>query len=432
MAHKARILLLLSAIVVSLAVSGCMDAIAGKSEKQRPARYLAVGEFGAGHFSMGFNYDGKNTQPFLGGAALKFDDVNDYGTVVLGGRLGGEFIYIRLEETRLTPMWGDGGVISDVVLNGDAPMGTTDLPKTLVGLAATTNATIRFGYGEDERFYPDPISGSQDWEAYVLVTKQGFRDDKTGATSNQAGTGPYSPKSPGDAKVQDGQVELHVVLQNRTVSSMPSFVGQPIDRTSPEAVITSRDYHRVVDFQNTAIGTNLTLEFRVSTPAPSLAGTSLRFAAISPTGNELAAATLGGGSGSTETKTVTIPAAEFGTYLIDISGQATLAQWAIKGTYKADSRIVLNAWWDNVVANGPNASRLYSEMREQIESAAVIEGGEPSDPIPTDTTLPRPPGFRTAIVLFGVFGAVAAVLLLTKMAMDSRTGSEFDRKIRGR
>jgi hypothetical protein len=143
--------------------------------------------------------------------AIEVDEATNTGLVQAEGAVMANSYRIRLSEfNHSADDFHSGGIAANFDEHGDSGVGNTLLPKMRL-LVAT------WGPGEitwNEAPLVDPYTGNATWDAHLMVTDTGARDDATGKVFKADGATPYDPGAPGDAMIGRDN-EAHLVFTSR-------------------------------------------------------------------------------------------------------------------------------------------------------------------------------------------------------------------------
>lgn len=452
---------LLLCLLLAAALSGCTKA---DIREDREPFLVAFGNPGSGYFARGQAENGSAAFPFPHGAALNGTDAraidscllasyqkepspadargpanpfyragaderpplgDNYGRTEVAALLPGRIpIRINLDQFNASQAWQHGGVRFNFDAFGTNTVAPVPLPTVPVLVASWGRATFE----ADGAQIPDPVRGfpprydpekdELNWTADFYLLKSGLRDNATKAMHDRAGD-PYDPTDPGDARIENGDLEAHLLLYSETGDPKPqtrTFAG-------PQPFVTERPHARSFSFRNSWFPGQATLVYRVTSSAPDLQLTDLTFRTVDPAGKILSTTRMGGGTQNTETKTVTLPLDQPRVYSILVSGNATLATYDVRATFVGQASL-LWFWWEDLQL-GKGTTRAFTKCADDL-----VGGGFTPLPLIADT--PNPPGLALVYVILGAAGALLYGLFLTKLAMDQISTNDFKRRFRKR
>lgn len=378
------------ALVVLATVPAAADLPKDASFELDAVTYLyATGVLGSGSMAIGDAADGAGLLPYHACAFVMLHPGTPNGRVMVRGLYGNVTgVEAYLDQFRL-PTGKRGYSL-------DAPA-ETDGSTVLSDLAITGNATLRVG-GDS---FADPATDNKTMVGRLALLSSGVRDDSTRARL----VGPEP----------DADSELH--LEVTSLPGLPS-TSQELTFSSPASPPTEA-FGQMHVFSNTKFGGRAVLDISTSAPVPT-GMNELNFTLIAPSGAHVASATLRPALLADDDVTLEAPLAEFGQYLLLVTGKVALGSYTVQATLEPPEDFRLHLWWENVTF-GRQAYDDYIACSDAV--------GSPNEVVSVEsiTGRPDPPRFRLGIVVAGVAAGFAVVVLAVKLVSDQVSLAAFRR-----
>lgn len=197
--------LLFIGVLVSLpAIAGCVDV------QPNPVFEAKTGS--GGHYYTGWDYAAANMQHITSGTlSIEVDEVANEGLVEVTASVMGEVYTLKLTNfNHSADDFHSGGIAANFDEHGDSGVGNALLPKMHLLIATWGPADLMLNNNPVR----DPYTGNTTFDAHLMITDTGVRDDATGKVFKADGTTPYDPATPGDAMIGSDN-EAHLVLTSR-------------------------------------------------------------------------------------------------------------------------------------------------------------------------------------------------------------------------
>lgn len=281
---------------------------------------------------------------------------------------------------------------------------TEDGVSSFADLAVNGNGTLNVLAGR----YHDPVSSSGDGDAdkedpdlkaSIYLLRDGVR----------AATGQILD----EAQRRDAELHLHM-------RSSPEAVPETISHTfqSPGTVTPPTEaYGATHQIPNLKLGGQARIALSATAyAAPGM--NQISFRVLSPSGNEVANATLEPAVLADDAATLEFPLLEFGNYVLRVSGSMALSSYSAQVTLSPPADFDLHIWWENVTY-GHQGYLDYKACTELNDSPNAVIG--------TDRVIarPPPPQLRMGLVVFGVVAGIAVVTTAIKLASDQISLTSF-------
>ena len=358
--------------------------------------YYATGTYASGHFAVGEG-ESQETQEFTGCGWAKLRPDNNKGRMQVLGLWGSTPLTIDMNDfpdANVTPDSMGSGRTIDPSLSGF----TQPIDATM--MATTPNATVRIG----DVPILDPVTGEPQFQATWFVTKDGFRDDATGALGvDRSGAAADNASLP-------GPWEMHLRVTSRSDGSQGPAAWTHSEPSDGTPYLAPDEAHsRVFAVPNERLfGTGLlTVQARSLAPAGS---TSLEFNVYAPDGTHLGSFPLAPalepgldpGLSSPATQQLEFPLDQMGDYYVEVHGAVSLASYDLTVDQAPPEKFLLDLWWDDVKPG-------YAGLEEREACNDELDNG-----VMTAYIAPRPPpvGFDWEFSLFTV-GAGLTLLAVT-------------------
>lgn len=370
--------------------------------------YLAAGIVNGSSVAVDFG-GGERLLDFDGCALVQLRPELDRGRVSIAGMVDG--------VTPLRVDFGDfdgdtasqGAVAANLTLDPSMhpmlPAGATARGE-VAGAAVATMQAAEVWDPVDERYraanFTDPVGGGTELHARLAASRDGVRDDETGALQD---------------KVEEGDRELHIVLGSPSGASpsadqfqFASPADLPDGSTMPNA-----EHAAAYDFLNTRFGGTATITLTMPSKAPP-GFNALTLAVRAPDGAEVANASVESSVLAAGTATVEFPADQMGLYRIVVTGQLLLGSYTLDVTLDAAPSFQMDFWWEETV-RGAAAPDAHGECQKQLGLRAQVVAGR------VDRS--SPPGFPLQTVLIALVAGTITALLVVKLVMDQVSANAF-------
>jgi hypothetical protein len=209
--------------------------------------------------------------------------------------------------------WQTGGIAANVVEHGASGHGNKMEPQVDLLSGGWGTAELL----QDGQPIVDPISGTTNWSAHYMITKEGIMDPKTHAVYKADKTTPFDPSSPGDGYVIPGRTELHIGFW--TAGAFKNGIFQkaaPANATPLTDTVTGATYDKQWPIP-AELGAKITIDASMSGAG------KLTFTLKDPKGQPVAqlnATPLSAGS-------LGVAKAEAGNYTLDVQGAGVQAAY---------------------------------------------------------------------------------------------------------
>ncbi len=398
--NPAMALALLACIMVS-GVASAQDA--ADFEIEDIVYYFAAGSHTSGHLTVGQDPSGQNQTAFNGCAHMILRDKpeeNDVGRMQVIGRLGHQYFNFDFNsfQGHLPDM--DGGLAQDIFVDGSRlHPGAIQHPAVFAGMAGWGTG----GLYMDTLPFPDPVTGSQELQASMFVTPNGFRDNETGAIYNKEG-GIWSPGDVG--KIGHNDWEIHLRIESPPEIRQPDAVfnyqrpGDAVGYFTPSEAYSERFVFDNVRFGGTAT---------IKVVAEALAGAgenSLTFTFRDQTGLVLDEHTLAPSVLGDDSYTAEVPLTSFGNYSLVVAGEVRLSKYDFTLTQHTPDVFDLGLWWDNVTFARASTQTLW-DCQDAV--------GAPEELADVVVARIEPPPFDWVPIGFGMAAVVVGVVLTGKL-----------------
>lgn len=243
--------------------------------------------------------------------------------------------------------------------------------------------------------FTDPVSEKDDLYADYYVITDGIQDDKTGAALAKADKG-------------DDEIHLRVRTPDDAVPKTRTF---HIERTGdlPAGGFSPNEaYSERFRFENSKLGGTASMQITSSATAPE-GMNEFTVAVYSSTGTLLANVTMTPAFGADDGDSVEFPLSEFGQYEIEVRGKVAFSQYALDLTFTPPETMDLHFWWEEVTLAGA-AGLDFNQCKDEMGFSTV-----------PGATVGRadPPNWMMELVVVGVIGATATLLLIVKVMTES-------------
>lgn len=222
-----RHVLLVLALAMGAALAGCF------SDEPVPASRTV--QASGGKLSEGWAYDGAGLADATATLEGTLDHTTDAGLVTVTFRLGGSDYVATFDAFAETKPFMQGGVAFNLDEHGETQVGDASIPRIHALVAAWGAATLTKD-GE-------PLTGSAGdrWTAHLMVSRDTVRGPD-GKILNQAGTAPYDPARPEDARRVENDAQAFFFVKHpdgETFRRAAATGSAPLTIAGPDAVQTT-------------------------------------------------------------------------------------------------------------------------------------------------------------------------------------------------
>lgn len=243
-----------------LLVALAAGLLAGCFGDEPPAAERTVTASG-GKVSAGWDYAGAATTPGAATLAGLVNNPDNRGSVNASFDYAGAKWTVVFDQFAGTQDFMDGGVRFDVTEHGDSGVADASIPKLHARVAAWGTALVT----KDGK----PIAGAAGdrWAAHLMVSDDTVRGPDN-RILNAAGTAPYDPTKPADAKVTTGDAQALLKLvhpDGETAARAPLNASQTLSFAGPPAPQT-------VDIPAEAGAASMTVNVTITGPQPAPVG----------------------------------------------------------------------------------------------------------------------------------------------------------------
>ena len=231
----------LAAAAILLAFAGCMGSNGFQAQASAPILMAAPD-------TPAYSYDGTGMIASQGQLTIDVNDEANTGAVhveltVPSGPYQGTYV-VGWTDFHIQPnqAWQDGGIACDLEEHAPSGHGNKVEPRFDVDCAGWGTATAT----RDGKHVNDPVTGSADFNAHFMITKQSMLQDGNKVLKADRQT-PFDPATPGDGYVDSSRMEGHFALWGQ--GSYKDGIALP----PPPATTTQ--------FQDTAMGATYSREF---------------------------------------------------------------------------------------------------------------------------------------------------------------------------
>jgi hypothetical protein len=214
--HPALVALIVLALmmVASVAASGSApDTSAAYAKKDGVTYYMAYGRLGTASVASAPAYDGAGLIPFQGCSIVQARPSFGHARVSMFGRLESSVdLFLSLDDFHGTAPGMHDGLAANLTVDGSLEHGSPLYPQVGADFAAwgTAHGLVLYPPVGDPMVdapanFTDPVSGGSDFDASVVVTQQGFRDNATHAILGSDG----KVWAPGGQAALDQGREVH-------------------------------------------------------------------------------------------------------------------------------------------------------------------------------------------------------------------------------
>ncbi|MCA1813017.1 MAG: hypothetical protein LC624_03580 [Halobacteriales archaeon] len=210
--------LALAALV--LLAAGCIQADNGALFRAHGTNPVAF---------LGYDYEGLTGVPGQGAADITVDAARDTGTGVFNFTFQNHTWAVGFTHFGQLRPFQEGGVRSNFQEHGASGNGDTLLPTLHALSAGWGTGTVSV----DGALMSDPAGGGQSFALHYMVTDTPVRDPSTHKVTNAAGSGPYDPAKPDDARFLQGR-QVYLNIQS-VAAGAPANTSINVQGTVPTA-----------------------------------------------------------------------------------------------------------------------------------------------------------------------------------------------------
>lgn len=403
-------------VIAGLLLVGAMPVGASQNEVD-PFGYgvlyfIATGKESASHFGFSPSYDGNGLLPFAGCGFVQARPGTENGTVEVLGLLDGTnlvHVYFDNFSAPNDALEAQGGIAVNLTLDGSLGRSGPSHPQVFARAAAWGKAFVQIDTNNFTDALPfDPEAEAKEFDAYFLLSRDGFRDNATKAVQTKSGR-PYDPADNADARTHRDDWEMHMRFE------APGS-GRRITNTyqSPGGTLLYEEQHHAeyrVSSREAYTG-EAELAFTASTSALGAAApTELRFRVVAPGLQTLANFTLRPDVGQDATETVAFPLSQYGDYEIEVEGRAAAASYEITASLTGPSELDFNFWWDEVSFEKPALEDIRG-CNERLLSSGLA-------PIVGGVGRGKGPGLSVELLLVTAGVTILGVLFAVKLVSDA-------------